>query len=80
MYGQIGIKEVEESKLDVVEGECLTMAEQKGTGVLAVSLARGLNFPDAADLQDQHLQVRVCLYKVSFYWHFLVIVILLGNI
>lgn len=32
------------------EGECLTRAAQKGAGILAVSLARGLNFSDVADL------------------------------
>lgn len=58
-------------KLDVMEqgtgGQCLTIAAQKGTGILAVSLGRGLDFSDTADLQDSHLQVRFCLYTVSFY-------------
>ena len=33
-------------------GECLTRAKQKGAGILAVRLARGLSFSHVADLQD----------------------------
>lgn len=41
-WGQVGIKRVGYSELDVMEqgtgGECLTIAARKGTGILAVSL------------------------------------------